>query len=350
MNTKTNLYTIKTLTRLAVFTAVVLIGYSSYAQFTSSSKGSAKPEGSIVHPESARQQDINLLEQKAEVMERDFLSGNVSTFNNHKTEVLAIMDREISRSGYDLAELRSTLATVEGGPDSPEGRALRIEIMQMEGRVNKQKFIRSKVAEFTSDKINAENTRELSGLKAQYFQFIESMKANLKYSEGGVSSSGETVSSSGASNATSPGKTSNAMLSSGMVSSTQSRQELPDSYYRSKDRKSAENYDRTKKNTATSLSSTAKEIQAALDQNKTQQATRLLGEVVERMTSDIAFDRKITEQLDKGELQYSGLNAGLIKNSITKKTALLSKVKTVQLPNRKGQLFSFIDQYIQLLQ
>ncbi|MCF6169881.1 MAG: hypothetical protein L3J66_02750 [Bacteroidales bacterium] len=338
----------KVFIRLAVLTAFFLTTSSSFAQFVSASKGRVKKEDNAIHPESNRQQDINLLEQKAKVMERDFLSGNASTFKAHKTDVLAIMDREISRSNFDLAELRNELPKVDGGPDSPKGRALRIEIMQMEGRSNKQQFIRTRVLEFTADKV--QNTKELSGLKAHYFQFIESMKANLKYSDGNTPPSGEAAPEQGSPNSTSSGKASNDFVSSGMVSSTQNKQELPESYYRSKDLKFAKSYATTKNNTAAALSGTAKEIQAALGKNKSEEATRLLADVTERMQSDIAFDRKVTAQLERGELKYSGLNAGLLKNNIAKKAALLNKANSIRLPGQKSQLFSLISEYIQLLE
>ncbi len=61
------------------------------------------------------------------------------------------------------------------------------------------------------------------------------------------------------------------------------------------------------------------------------------------------MDKRIVDQLENGELKYSGLNVSLIKNSLNKKEGLLNKAEAVKLPGQKGQLFSLMNQYIQLL-
>ena len=173
---------------MKTFTRIIIIALFSFsvlfarAQFISSNFGDSNKETNQSEYESDRQKDILLLEQKAQTIEGDLYSGNIAVFDTHKSEVLTIMDREISRSGYDFSNLKTELGGLD--PDSQQGRALRIKIMQMDGRVNKQKLLRSKVIDFTSDKINVDNTRELTALKSEYFQFIDIMKTNLRDIEG----------------------------------------------------------------------------------------------------------------------------------------------------------------------
>jgi len=82
-------------------------------------------------------------------MEQDVLNNNTTVFNKHKSEVLAIMDREMKRGSSELVELKYKLKKVPGGPGSQEGRDLQIAINQMDGRVGRQKLIRSNVASLT---------------------------------------------------------------------------------------------------------------------------------------------------------------------------------------------------------
>ena len=172
----------KTLTRIIIAAIFSLSVLSSHAQFISSNSGDSNKETDQSAYESDRQKDILILEQKAQTIESDLYSGNIAVFDTHKSEVLTIMDREISRSGYDFSNLKMELGSID--PDSQEGRALRIKILQMDGRINKQKFLRSKVIDFTSDKISVDNTRELTALKSEYFQFIDIMKTNLRDIDG----------------------------------------------------------------------------------------------------------------------------------------------------------------------
>ncbi len=337
----------KIIKNIAAVAVLILFILPLQAQFISSSYGSSNKENNQVESISNRQQDIILLEQKAKTMEQDFRSRNIDVFNNHKSGVLQIMDREISRSAYDFIDLKNDLKPVD--PDSQEGRALRIAIMQMEDRVNKQKYIRSKVNAFTIDKINVDNTKELSGLRAQYFQFIDSMKVNLRSFEGETPSTTKGDTKTGSSNSTSTGAGTNVFVTTSSASKDKNEKERTESYYRSKDKKAGESYLRTKNNTATALSGTAREMEAAINQDMTQETSKLQQDVMERMESDIALDKKIVQQLENGELTYSGLNASLIKHNFSKKEGLLDTVKTVKLPGQKSQFFSLMDEYIQLL-
>ena len=84
----------KTPKKSAFLIALLMLSFYSHAQFISSSSEISKKSVDQSNPEYNRQQDILLLEQKANTMEQDFLSGNAVVFNNHKTEVLKIMDRD----------------------------------------------------------------------------------------------------------------------------------------------------------------------------------------------------------------------------------------------------------------
>ena len=338
----------KTIKKLMLFIGLLLFAMYSQAQFTSSGSAASKKGSGQSNSGSDRQQDIYLLEQKAKTMEQDFMSQNTEVFDKHKSDVLSIMDREIVRSTNDLAQLKYKLKKLPDGPQSQEGRALQIEINQMDGRLGREKFIRSNVAALKKEDLNIDNTRELAGLRGQYGQFIDNMKKNLK-SSGGTASSGNQGGNSGTSHSTSSGTASNAMYNSSSSSAGKKKEELPESYYRMKDRKSGENYLRTKKNTALALSTAAKEIEATMNKGKKAETAKLQQDILERMASDIATDKKITNQLDNGALKFSGLNAGMIKNETTKKEALLNKGRNIKLPQQKGYLFSLINQYIQLL-
>ena len=330
-----------------ILSALFFFIISAQAQFSTSGSGASKKKPDQSSSKSSRQSDIYLLEQKVKTIEQDVLSGNLSVFNKHKSEVLEIMDREISRSAYDFADMKNDLKGID--PDSQEGRSMRISIQQMEGRVNKQKYIRSKVSVFSSDNISIENSRELTGLKSQYYQFIQSMKVNLKNFPDEGSQSGGTSGKPGSSTSTSSGSGSNAFLMSSSASSAEKKQETPEGDSRLSDQKVAENYARTKKSTAVALSGTAKEMQAILENDNTQGLSKLIFELKERMESDIATDKSIAGQLDRGELEYSGLDVASIKNKTTKKEALLRKTKAIELPGQKNQLFDLINDYNRLL-
>ncbi len=168
--------------KIVILSTLFFFVLCAQGQFLISGTSASKKGTDQSNSESNRQRDIYLLEQKSKVIEQDVLSGNLSVFDKHKLDVLELMDREISRSAYDFSEMKEELRDID--PDSQEGRALRISIQQMDGRVNRQKFIRLKVADFSIDDIYYDNTKELSGLRSQYFQFIKSMKINLRDNKG----------------------------------------------------------------------------------------------------------------------------------------------------------------------
>jgi len=204
----------KTLSRIAVLLLLFVSVMPVQAQFISASKGAATKKSDNPVPASDRQKDIQLLEQRAASIERDLSGGNFELFDEHKSAVLEIMDREVSRSGYDMEGLKSSLYTID--PDSKEGRSLRIEIQQMEGRLNRQKYIRSQVNSLTVADFNVENTKALSGIKSMYFQFVDSMKVNLKNFEGVGEQEVQQPPKPGTSNSTSAGSTSNSFSNASM--------------------------------------------------------------------------------------------------------------------------------------
>ena len=171
----------KTLSRIIIIAVFSLSVLFTQAQFISANLGDANVETGQSDYESDRQKDILLLEQKATTIEQDVFSGILWNFDNYKSEVLTIMDREISRSGYDFSDLKTQLDGVDSG--SQQWRALRISILQMEGRINRQNFIRTQIAGFGIADITIENTRALSSMKSIYFQFIRNMKTNLSVFE-----------------------------------------------------------------------------------------------------------------------------------------------------------------------
>jgi hypothetical protein len=197
----------KVLSRIVILFVLSTIVVVAQAQFISASKGAAKKKSENPAAVSDRQKDIQLLEQREATIERDLSGGNFEVFGEHKLAVLLIMDREVSRSGYDLEGLKSRLYTIDS--DSKEGRALRIEILQMEGRLNRQKYIRSQVEGFTVSDVNVENTKALSGMKSMYFQFIDNMKVNLKNFEGVGEQAVRQPQKAGTSNSTSAGANEN---------------------------------------------------------------------------------------------------------------------------------------------
>jgi hypothetical protein len=340
----------KTVNKFAMLGMLLLFAFSIQAQFSTSSSGTTKKDDNSTH-EFSRQQDISLLQQKAKTMEQDVLNKNTEQFDKYKREVLAIMNREIVRSTNDLAQLKYKLKKVDGGRQSQQGRALQIEINQMDGRVGRQKLVRASVNALTKEKINVDNAKELASLKTQYFQFIDTMQANMKYSQKPSSSQSGSSGKTGTGNSTSAGSsTPNQFYSSSKdASKKKTEQELPASYYYSKDKKEAENYLRTKKNTASALAGNAQEIQLALNRNSSREAEKLEEELKERMGTDITSDKRIVGRLSSGGLKYSGLNAGMIKSKLAKKENLYKKINALQLSTQKSQFFSLVNQYIQLL-
>lgn len=335
----------KTIQRIAILASILLFAFTSEAQFTSSSSSKNKKGKGQNQTQYTRQQDIQMLEQKAREAEKDFKSGNETVLAQHKKSVLTIMDREITRTSKDLSGLNKKLAYVPGGPDSQEGRALRLSIQQMQDRYNKQKRIRGNVAGMTMEKLK--NPKEASGLKSQYSQFISSMKKNLKLTGGTTppSSGGD----KGGSNSTTTGNNPNEMYNKTSSENVKVSQKPPESYYRYKDKKEREYYFKMQKNTASALTNTTKELETALGQNKTTEVSKLLEEVNDRMQTDIRSDRKIIQRMEKGELKFSGLNGGMISNNLRKKEDLFKKVKNVKLPAQKGQLFSLVNEYVLIL-
>jgi hypothetical protein len=197
----------KTLGKFLILAALIISVSSLRAQLLSASSGTAKTKVDKNVPASDRQKDIVLLEERAKTVEQEFSVGNFDAFNEHKTAVLQIMDREISRSDYDFDDLKNQLQGLD--PDSQEGRALRLQIMQMDGRDKRQKYIRDQIAGFTVNDIHVENSKSLAGMKSLYFQFIRNMKTNLKDIEGIVLPADNPPTRPGTSNATSSGANTN---------------------------------------------------------------------------------------------------------------------------------------------
>lgn len=332
----------KMIHKIAFVASLLLFAFTSEAQITSSNSAKNKNGKGQNQSQYTRQQDIQLLEQKARETEKDFRSGNETVLAQHKKESVKIMDREIVRSSQDLSALNKKLAYVPGGSDSKEGQDLQIKIQQMQARYNKQKHIRSNVAGITMEKLKT--PREASTLKSQYSQFIDSMKKSLKLSGG--TTTPPSGGNKGSSGSITEGNVPNERYTGSNVEVTHT---LPESYYRYKDKKEREFYLKMQKNTTSALSTTKKEIEKALAQNKTNEVSKLTEELNERMQTDIQADKKIIERLEKGELKFLGLNGGVIMNKLSKKENIFKKVKRLQLPAHKGQLFSLIDKYIELL-
>ncbi len=340
-----------TLLKSAFIATLCLFSLYSQAQFSTSS-GVKKQKDEQTGGDHNRQQDIALMERNGKHIEQDVYNRNSSDFDKHQTEMLEIMDREIARSRFDLANLKQDLKTVPGGYDGQEGRALRIEIQQMEGRLGKQEYIRQYVAGLTVEKLN--DTRQLAGLRGQYYHFISTMKTNLKYEvaetggqsgQGGGSGTGTTGTGS-----TSTGTSTNILMTSSKSKSSGNKQELPESYYMQKDKKEAASYLTTKKSTASALNNAVSEIKSALGSQNNSEAGRVLEGVMERLSTDIDADKLMVSRLEKGELKFSGLDAEMIGSQISKKEGVLEKVKAISLPQDLKRFTSLIGRYIKLLE
>lgn len=334
----------KTIHKIAILASLLLFAFTSEAQFTTSGSSKNKKEKGQDQTQYTRQQDIQRLEQKSRAAEKEFKSGNENVLAQQKSGVLAIMNREINRTAKDLSDLNEKLASVPGGPDSQEGSALRTSIQQLQNRYNTQKRIRNNLSDLTSEEL--QNPKEASRIKSQYSQFIDSMKKNQKLFEG--STKPPKGGQSGSDNTTT-GNYHNERYTKPANENVKVQQNLPESYYRYIDKKEREYYLKRQKNTSLELSNATKEIEDALNKNQTGVASKYVEEINERMKADIQADKKIIDRMEKGELKHFGLNGGMIMNKLSKKENIIKKVKRLQLPAHKGQLFSLVKEYIELL-
>lgn len=334
----------KTIHKIAILASLLLFAFTSEAQFTTSGSSKNKKEKGQNQTQYTRQQDIQRLEQKSRVAEKEFKSGNPNVLAEQKSGVLAIMNREINRTAKELSDLNKKLANVPGGQDSEEGRALHNSIQQGQNQYNKEKRIRNNLSDLTSEEL--QNLQEASRIKSQYSQFVDCMKKNQKLFDG---STKPPKGGQSGSDVTVTDNYHNERYTGKSDKNVKTQHNLPESYYRYIAKKEREFYLKMQKNTSLELSNATKEVEDALNKNQRVEASKYVEEINERMKSDIQADKKIIDKLEKGELKHFGLDGGMIMNKLSKKENILKKVKRMQLPAHKTQLFSLVENYIELL-